>query len=202
MNHLRKKKALELIKGKEAQKEDVADILLQAEFTNEEVAEVIEHISDPANLSGDKDPEPKKRKEPEKPKSPNDEIADELKQFDYKPASTQGQFRGDAFKKYVELVGDTSFVVVDEETGQALPVRGKLQLEKMYDFQLFKAKPVRKVRYVGVPESPVDYIGIEIVNDTPIHTTRISVQDALLYNAQIMNAHSIAGHGKYYLLKK
>lgn len=110
--------------------------------------------------------------------------------------------KGEAFKKYVAIVGDRSFVVLDEETGQEKQVVGQLQQDKEYDFELYRAKPIRRPRYVGVKDSPMDFVGIELVNTKPEHKTRIPVKVALEANAQILNQHSIAGHGRYYLLVK
>lgn len=113
-----------------------------------------------------------------------------------------GNLKGEAFKKYVSLVGDRSFTVVDEETGEEKQIVGQLRQDQELVFELYKAKPLRRTRYAGVKESPMDFVGIELVNNKPEHTTKIPVKVALEHNAQILNQHSIAGHGKYYLLKK
>lgn len=113
-----------------------------------------------------------------------------------------GNLKGEAFKKYVSLVGDRSFVVLDEETGQEKQVVGQLRQDQELVFEQYRAKPVRRPRYIGVKDSPIDFVGIELVNTKPEHTTKIPVKVALEFNAQILNQHSIAGHGRYYLLAK
>jgi hypothetical protein len=72
----------------------------------------------------------------------------------------------------------------------------------MYDFELYAVRPVRVERYPGLKDSPVDFVGLTLRNTTPEHKTRIPVKIAKEYNGQILNQHSIAGHGKYYLLAK
>ncbi len=124
--------------------------------------------------------------------SPNSNL--KLSKFNYKTLI------GEQFKEYVKLVGDRSFKEIVD--GVEKGVIGQLKENDLYDFELYKAKPVMMARYVGVPNSPLDFVGITIVNDTPEYSTRIPVKVALLHNAQILNAHSRAGHGKYYLLKK
>lgn len=123
------------------------------------------------------------------------DLASILAGIDYK------NLVGDNFKKYVELVGDRSFMVTDDR-GKQKPIVGKLRQDQSYDFEQYRVKPVRKERFPGMKDSPWDFIGIEITKDKPEHTTRIPVSIALEFNAQILNAHSVAGHGKYYLLKK
>lgn len=128
------------------------------------------------------------------PASPNDAL--DLKQFDYK------KLTGKMFEKYVALVGDREFKVIDEETGLEKGVTGQLLQNDQYDFILVKAQPILKPRFAGVEGTPYDYVGIKVLADEPIHTSRMSVKTALEMNAQISNAHSRAGHGKYYLLKQ
>jgi len=78
----------------------------------------------------------------------------------------------------------------------------KLKVTDQFDFVKYKAKPIRVEMYPGMRDSPKVTAGITILNDTPLNTTRIPVSVALDHNAQIENAHSIAGHGTYFLLKK
>jgi hypothetical protein len=56
-------------------------------------------------------------------------------------------------------------------------------------------------RFPGMKDSPWDYVGL-IAEGKTLHTTRIPLKTALEHNRQILNAHSRAGHGKYYFLKK
>lgn len=119
-----------------------------------------------------------------------------LEEFNYKDLT------GSSFKKYVELTGDRSFVEVDKETGEEKGVVGSLELNKQYDFQLHKVEVVRKKRYVGVDGSPMDFNGLKVKNDKPETFSRMPLYVALDLNSQILNAHSIAGHGKYWFLRK
>lgn len=125
--------------------------------------------------------------------SPNDEL--DLEGFDYK------NLTGEKFKEYVRLVGDRSYQEKND-VGKYVPVNGSLLLEEKYDFVLLPAQPVMVARFPGMENTPWDYIGVKAKGTDPIHTTRISVKTALEYNAQIINQHSRAGHGKYYFLKK
>jgi hypothetical protein len=131
-----------------------------------------------------------------KPAAKENPLA-ELAEIDYKQLSTKKEFR-----KYAELVGDRSLFDIDETSGKPVPVVGKLRQNDEYVFELYKAKPVRKERFPGMKNSPIDFVGVEILRDTPEHQTKITVGIALEYNSQILNAHSIAGYGKYYLLKR
>lgn len=124
--------------------------------------------------------------------SPNSKL--DVGSIDYK------NLKGAEFEKYVSIVGDRTFIKIED--GKAVPIVGQLKENDSYDFELYKAKPILKPRYVGVPNSPQDLVGLELVSIKPELTTRIQVKIALLHNAQILNAHSRAGHGKYYLLKK
>jgi hypothetical protein len=124
--------------------------------------------------------------------SPNDEL--DLSGFNY------NELTGESFKQYVGLAGDHSATEIIE--GEVVPVRGSLEENKAYDFVLLKAVPVMQARFPGMENTPYDYVGIRVKEPKPIHTTRISVKTALEHNRQILNAHSRAGHGKYYFLKK
>jgi hypothetical protein len=127
--------------------------------------------------------------------SQSSDLASILAGIDYK------NLKGETFKKYVQLVGDRSFVEINDE-GKAVPVVGKLQQNDSFDFEQYRAKPIFKDRFPGMEGTPRDYVGIEIIRDKPEHTSRIPVSVALEFNAQILNQHSRAGHGRYYLLKK
>lgn len=123
--------------------------------------------------------------------SPNDEL--DLDKFNYE------ELTGESFKGYVRMAGDHSAMEIVE--GQDVPMRGSLQENKSYDFILLKAKPVMVARFPGMKDTPYDYVGLR-AEGKPLHTTRIPVKTALEFNRQILNAHSRAGHGKYYFLKK
>lgn len=192
MNHQRKKAAVtkyaELHKNG-ATKEELVDALSsdEKEYTTEEVAEIYQALVETnSDATGTKPPDPGTKtsdnvtKPPPLPTkiasvNPNDNLG--LANFDYK------NLRDGEWSKYQELV-------------DSLPLYGQ------YDFHLFRAKPLFRDRYPGIKDSPVDMVGIEIKNDTPEHRTRVSVMVAKEFNGQILNQHSRAGHGKYYLLAK
>lgn len=158
--------------------DEMRDVLTQEDITGKDADKII------AKLYPSADEEEK------------DDDAIDLSQFDYK------NLVGSNFKKYVELVGDRSYREFDAETGEEKPVVGKLKENDHYDFQQFRVDVVMKTRFPGVKDSPQDFIGIRVKNDKPEHTSRISIKTAHELNAQILNAHSRAGHGRYYLLKK
>jgi hypothetical protein len=104
-------------------------------------------------------------------------VVDNKPDFDYTKLS------GKAFQEYIEHIDS-------------------LPLHDMCDFELYAVKPVRVERYPGLKDTPIDFVGLTLRNTTPEHKTRIPVKVAKEYNNQILNQHSIAGHGKYYLLAK
>jgi len=128
-----------------------------------------------------------------KESSPNDEL--DLSEFNYR------EMKGEVFEKYAKLVGDRSIKNLDDD-GNQIPLLGSLPMDKEFDFVLLKAKPITKPRFAGIPDSPIDCIGIQALDLVPLHVTRTSIRHAVEFNAQIMNAHSRAGHGKYYFLKQ
>ena len=164
-------------------------------FEADEITQIIEVLSitpapgNGANKGDEQAPDKNLPGAGEKP-------AYDLAEIDYK------NLKGDMFKKYVSIVGDRSYQPIDETTGKPTPVVGMLRQDEQKDFELYRVKPIMKERFPGMEGSPKDFVGLEIVRDTPEHVTRIPVSVALEFNAQILNAHSIAGHGKYYLLKK
>jgi hypothetical protein len=182
MHHTRRKKALQLI-GDEKDPVIITEKLQAENFTADEIVEVIAIVDGSAVQSN--------------PGS-NDKQSDsgkiDLSEFDYK------NLTGESFDKYARYVGDPSYTEIVE--GRDVPVPGTLRGDDMYDFVLMKAKPVMVERFPGMKDSPFDYKGIRVINDTPIHKTRIPVNVAHEYNRQILNAHSRAGHGKYYFLAK
>lgn len=131
--------------------------------------------------------------EQKKSNSPNGEL--DLSGFDYR------NLTGESFTEYISMVGDRSYKKVDDE-GREIPVNGELLQNDKYDFVLLPAVPVMKARFPGMENTPWDFVGIKAKDTVPIHRTRIPVKTALEYNAQIINQHSRAGHGKYYFLAK
>jgi hypothetical protein len=194
MNVLRKQSALRKLNDflqKNMSIEEAIAALHQdeAKYTEEEINEISDSFTVEDGTSSLPQPEEIKTVPASKGKL-------DLSKFDYK------NLTGESFKEYVKLVGDRSYVEVDREEGTESPVVGLLKENDMYDFQLHKVDVVMKVRFPGVKDSPMDFNGVRVKNETPELITRIPVKTALELNAQIMNAHSRAGHGKYYLLKK
>lgn len=121
----------------------------------------------------------------------------DLSGFDYKSLT------GEDFKKYAAIVGDKSVVSFDMETGEeTIGINGVIPESEMKDFECYRIEVVRKIRFAGVKDSPKDFNGVRVKTDKPEYTTRISVSAAHELNRQVLNEHSIAGHGRYYLLKK
>lgn len=108
-------------------------------------------------------------------KLPNDSL--DLSGFNYNP------LEGKDFENYNKLIAS---------------LRG----DDQYDFELFKAAPIMKQRFEGMEGTPWDHVGIRLVSEIVVHKTRVPVKVALELNSQILNAHSRAGHGRYYLLKR
>ncbi|MDP4264917.1 MAG: hypothetical protein Q8941_20480 [Bacteroidota bacterium] len=69
-----------------------------------------------------------------------------------------------------------------------------------FKFSLYAAVPIMKERYPGLKDTPIDMVGLTIKNDVPVNTSSIPIRIAKEYNAQILNEHSRAGNGRYYLL--
>lgn len=200
MNTLRFKKALRLIAGSEKDPVKAQEVLSANEFSNEEVAEVIEAIAAPDFVNTEAAPPASngsiKPAEPaEKPKSMNADL--NLSEFNY-----AGRFVGKPFQEYCTMVGDQNLAIYDYEEGKVRTFPGTILKDQLRDFQAFKVRPITRERFPGMDKTPVDFIGIEFRDQTPVMTTRISVQQALNLNAQVVNAHGMAGHGIYYLLKK
>lgn len=131
----------------------------------------------------------------------NDKPAEDnkidLSEFDYK------NLVGDSFRKYIGIVGDRAYTDFNKDTGTEIKgVNGTMKLEEMAVFCLYRVDVVRVQRFPGMKDTPIDFRGVKVKDEKPVHTTKIPVRIALENNAQIENAHSIAGHGKYYLLKK
>lgn len=174
--------------------EDVNEILMEVMgLANPTTGEAPGFIQPPSETAKFPVQFPTVNKATYNPSKPNESL--DLSGYNYK------DLKGPAFMDYAKLVGELT-TLEENADGDFVPINGKLMLNDMYDFQLFKTKPLRKQRYRGVADSPFDLVGLAIVSDTAIHTTRIPVKVALEHNRQIGNAHSIAGHGTYYLLKK
>jgi hypothetical protein len=71
-----------------------------------------------------------------------------------------------------------------------------LPLFDLRPFDCFKAQPIMKERYPGMPNSPWDMVGVEITTDKALHTTKIDIKTANELNAQLANSKRI------YLLKQ
>lgn len=180
MNHFRKKAAIEKYSATPSEDLHAALMADEKNYEPEEIVEIIAAIEKPEQQT------------PPAPVKP-DQL--DLSRFDYK------KLVGQSFKEYVELAGDRSFVVIDE-LGRPQSITGQLKENDEYVYEQYECKPVRKPRFPGMENSPMDFIGIELKKDAPINKTKIPVRIALELNSQILNAHSIAGHGRYFLLKK
>jgi len=144
--------------------------------------------------AAEKEAEKPQAETPAKTKTTVSEKTDNA-EFDYK------NLTGEQFRKYAAIVGEKSITTFNQETGEETTgVVGSMKEEEMADFSLYKVDVVMKPRFPGVKDTPYDFNGVKIKSDTPEHTTRIPVKTALEINKQILNAHSRAGHGKYYLL--
>ncbi len=120
--------------------------------------------------------------------TPTNPLADKLAKFDYE------NLNGKAFIDYCQLVQS-------------------LQLNDKYTFELMHVSVARKERFVGVPNTPIDVVGIVIKNSKPIITTKIHVKDALNTNGRLLPIEEgsdkyelvgsqTPGSGRFYLLKK
>lgn len=148
----------------------------------------------PPDLTQQAPPAPKKNKAAGTGANPS--VEEFLAGIDYTALT------GKMFKTYVEMVGDRCVMVVDDETGEEKALVGKLLLNEEFVFEQFRVTPLRKIRYAGVKDSPMDFVGLKIKDSTPVHTSKMNLKTALELNAQILNMAGLAGHGKYYLLKK
>ncbi|MDN3658922.1 hypothetical protein QWZ08_24980 [Ferruginibacter paludis] len=166
--------------------EEIAKLMDEEEFTTEEQAEIFAGISDAIESGKNKLTDDTKIFDPA---NPNAIIKNDI---DY------ANLVGPEFKRYLDLLES-----LDPERGHG-PHTGHC-----FQFELYRAKPIRKVRFEGMEGSPMDFIGIMLKTmgerdrfEPPIVTTSITIRTARELNSQIVNAHGIAGHGTYYLLKK
>lgn len=178
-------------------------------YTEEEVAELVEHIEKtqkkyaqgPKDKLAEEQPDtaigdvqaPANKLGP--PEDPNKWIRPYLKVFDY------AKLTSESFKKYCMLVQS-------------------LTQEAKYDFELYHVEVIKRDRYRGVKDTPVDTVGFRMRNTTPINKTRIPVKHALSMNGRVEpfldeQGDEIGGfetigcqldhngiNGRYYLLKK
>lgn len=100
----------------------------------------------------------------------------DLSGFDYP------NLRGDAWKKYQEI-------------------ESQLVAGKRYVFAIYKAYPIKKDMYPGIPDSPKSIEGIVLVNDAPIRVVTVEAKHAMNLNAQLPNA-NMREACQYYLLAK
>lgn len=100
----------------------------------------------------------------------------DLEGFDYNNLS------GDDFKKYENLIKS-------------------LDWNSLYDFELYKAVPVKEARYPGMEGTPFDVVGIKLISTTPIAKSRITAKAVTNLNAQLPNG-TPSVPCFYYLLKK
>jgi hypothetical protein len=107
----------------------------------------------------------------------------DLSQFDYK------NLKGKSFTEYAKFVA-------------------KLNGNESHVFDVFKIDPIKQQRYKGMSGSPVDIIGIEIKNDTPIHSTKMALRNANTLNGIVIDEDGNCVSAQFentkriYLLKK
>lgn len=205
MNAQRKKSALKKVAdfmAKPMSKGEAIELLKtdESNYTEDEITAISEAVveTDPAG-TGNTPPviEENAGGEAEANEKPKVTEKIDLSEFNYK------NLTGESFEKYVDIVGDRSVTVIDKETGkESLGRSGKLQENENFTFELYKVESVMKVRFPGVKDSPSDFVGVKVKDDKPIQTTKIPIKVAHELNSQILNAHSRAGNGRYYLLKK
>jgi hypothetical protein len=162
---------------------EIENLLIEEEYTSEERMEIFEGIDDHLEKITNGKIEPGGYD----PANPNSIIEND---FNY------NNLTGEEFKRYETILE------------KLCPVQGiEEHTFKLFDFELYHAKPLFKQRFEGMDGSPVDFIGIKLktvgINfEPPISPTRISIHSVRTLNEQIKNTHSRAGYGKYYLLKK
>lgn len=126
--------------------------------------------------------------------APVNPLKQQLSQFEY-----SGRFEGKDFLEYNRL---TATLIMDQK----------------YDFDVVRVRPIKAVRYEGVKDSPIDIVGVEILDATPIKTTRIPAKMMRDFNGMLEEGSKgqyftiIGGHfgnisgtgsyGEYYLLNK
>lgn len=152
-------------------------------YTDAEIKEILDAILNPSSVT----PAAGKAAKEKRPAGPNDKILEKLQEFDYE------NMRGETFKDYCLFVQS-------------------LQQDTMYDFEQYLVEPIKKVRYRGVKDSPVDTIGFTIKNNKPVNTTRVPVKHALQTNGfvkeypedgffEVLNG-QFHHNGRFFLLKK
>ena len=164
------------------------DVLAKG-FTEQEAEEVIEALSVDASKPVAAKPKPKTKVTAEAPvfdpENPNSRIADKLKVLDYE------NLEGEELAKYYELL-------------ESLPH------SELYDFEVYKIKVRRQERFEGVPNSPIDVVGIILESTKPVISTRVYPKTAIAQNGRLergRNHFEIFGqqfheNKLFYLLKK
>ena len=122
--------------------------------------------------------------------NPNEELLDALSKIDY------ADMTGQNYRDYCMLL-------------QSLPERNN------YNFAVMKVEPLKKVRYVGVKESPVDIVGVRIKDVKPvIAKTRVTPKQAMQANGKLVKIPDSdvyeliggqffnEGNNQFYFLKK
>lgn len=187
LHHLTKKKAVKKYGGLLAggkSRAQVENLMIEEEYSPDEITEILAAIDAPPEIK----PAPAEIKAGEwDPKNPNAIIKNDI--------------------NYENLVGE-EFIRYNAILESLSPDGGYGEhTVHLFDFELYRATPIRKARYEGLPGTPIDFIGVKLrtvgnMMDPPINQTRITINNARELNSQILNQHSIEGHGKYYLLKK
>lgn len=175
MHHMRLKKALETFQPKidAGATPDEITVELQKEeygYTEEEQAEILKalHAENAGNGETGTPPEAGTQGAPPPPASvapvgssnPGNSEGPKAPRFDY------NNLTGEEFKKYMNHIA--SLNGNDKRT-----------------FKLMRVEVIKKVRYKGIKDSPVDVIGVRIKDSKPIITTLIPVKAATVQNGFI-----------------
>lgn len=166
-----------------------------------EVFKAIQDAPDPEPPHPDKDIREQEQNRLD-PKRKNNTL--DLREYDF---HNEEGFRGDAFKKYREMVEGVPDP--QDQTGRRFLKRG-LDRRKQYTFERYDVRPIFVHTYPGMQNSPTRLDGIIINLPKPLSTTFITVEHATLLNAQVQNAQARSagtvaqtkGLAFYYLLKK
>jgi hypothetical protein len=170
----------------------VRNDMLAKGFTEQEATEVISALSSDSTAPVATKPvaaKPKAKAATEvttyDPENPNNSIADKLKSFNYQ------NLEHEELARYYELL-------------ESLPHN------QMYDFEVHKVKVLRQERFEGVPNSPVDVVGVVLESTKPLISTRVYPQNAIAQNGRLVrgrNYFEIVGqqfheNKRFYILKK
>lgn len=170
LHHATKKSAVEKYSALVKEGKPIEDIKLAISLDEKGFDEAgVDEIL--AAVLGDTKGKPETKKE-EKPRVKSQSETLGLDRFDYR------NLKGESYEEYLKMVTEKLFAHVQ------------------YRFCCYKARPIKKERYPGLRDTPVDIIGVLIESDIPINRTKIEARHAIDLNKQLGNS------GMYYLLDK